>query len=119
MVLLLWSEGLQVVIELIEVGFPEPAVLIEPFAGIFECRCGEPAWTPLCVAVAHNQSGVLEHLQVLGDGGEGHVERFSEFRYRGLAPGEPGQDGTPGWIGECCESRIEKIGSQRAYLLVN
>ena len=54
----------------------------------------------LCLPAAADQAGVLEHLQVLGDGLEGHVVRRGDRVDRGVAHRQPGDDVAPGRVGE-------------------
>src|ERR1700676_3570698 len=54
---------------------------------------------------------MLEHPEMLGHGGQRHVERLGKFRHRCLASGKPRQNGAPGRIGERRESRVEEVGS--------
>src|SRR6516225_9932530 len=54
--------------------FPEAAVMLEPIRSVLErCRI-ELARPPLRPAATRNQARPLQHLEVLGDGGEAHVK---------------------------------------------
>ena len=60
-------------------GFPKPPIRIEPFARIFQGRYGEPTRAALRITLAHDQPGMLEHPEMLGHGGERHVEWLGKF----------------------------------------
>src|SRR5438874_6883831 len=64
----------QVLVQAVEARFPEFAVVPDPVGDLLERRRLEVAGSPLRVAAAGDQSGALEHLQMLGDGRETHVE---------------------------------------------
>jgi len=60
------------------------------------------------LAAARDQAGALQHLEMLGDGGEAHLEGLCQLRHRGLAQRQPRQDGPPRGIGEGCESALRR-----------
>ena len=49
---------------------------------------------------ALDETGTLEHTQVLRDGRRAHLEGQGEVLDDGVARGEPGQDGAAGRVGE-------------------
>jgi hypothetical protein len=57
----------------------------------------------------HDQPGSFEHLDVLGDGREGHRERLGQFVDGRRALGEPGQDGPARPIGQCGEGLAQLV----------
>ena len=69
--------------------------------------------------VARDQTRIVEHVEMLHDGGERHRERF-----RQLADGnavlfvQPRQQGTPGRIGERREHAVER-GVLGGILILN
>src|SRR5712692_4858763 len=63
---------LQIVIESIETFRPELPVVRNPIGNALERRGSDPAWPPLRLAPASNQSCVFQHLEVAGDGGQAH-----------------------------------------------
>ncbi len=66
-------------IQAAEGSLPEPAILLQPFAG-FPQRLGhQPARPALRVTIAGNQPSAFQNLQVLGDGGLGHGEGLDQF----------------------------------------
>src|ERR1035438_4817099 len=88
-------QRLQIIVEAIEPLLPEPAVFAEPVVNRLEPRRLKPAGPPLRIARARDQPGMLEHLEMLGDGGPAHLERLGEVAHRGLAQREPGEDRAP------------------------
>src|SRR5215472_12698792 len=76
--LLLALQLLQIHIEPVETLFPEPAVAPKPDIDVLECRAFDPARPPLRLAPARDQSGALEHLQMLGHRRQAHVEGLGE-----------------------------------------
>src|SRR5262249_5174528 len=59
---------------------------------------------------ARNQPRALQHLQVPRHRRQADVERLGEFRNRGLAERQPGQDGPPRRVGESREGGAEVVG---------
>src|SRR5207249_7688434 len=100
----------QIILQAVKALLPEAAVVLQPVGGVFERPCPEPAGPPLCLATARDQTGALEHLEVLRDGGKAHLERAGQLRDRSLARGEARKDCAPRGIGEGGESGAEVIG---------
>jgi len=69
-----------------------------------------PYRTALGVAAPRDQPGLLQHLQVLGDRRLAHGERRGQLADRGLAGGQPRQDGAPGRVGQGGEGGVEPRG---------
>jgi hypothetical protein len=53
---------------------------------------------------------MLQHLEMLGDGGKTHSEWEGEFCHRCLAQREPREDRSARWVGERCEFDAKLIG---------
>src|SRR5260370_20855516 len=87
---LLAPELSQIFIEAIEAVLPEPAVVIDPAGDLLERRGIEAARTPLCIAAACDQAGLLEDFQVLRDRRHADVERVGELRDPVVTRREPG-----------------------------
>src|SRR6266496_2980680 len=64
----------QVVVQASEALLPETPIVLQPVRGVLEGTRLEPAGPPLRLATARDQTGVLQHLQVLGDRGKAHRE---------------------------------------------
>src|SRR3989442_16014184 len=86
------------------------AIVLQPARGVLEGTRLEPAGPPLRLATARDQTGVLQHLEVLGDRGKAHREGLGQLRDRGLARAEASKDRAPGGIGQGREGGVEAIG---------
>ena len=62
------------------------------------------------VFLAGQESGVLEHAQVLGHGGKGHREGVGELGHRGLPEGQARQDRPTGRVRESGKGGVEGFG---------
>ena len=58
---------------------------------------------------AAHQTGVLEHLEVLGDGLDGHLIGLGELIDGGVRDGEPGHHVAPGGIGQGREHSGKRV----------
>src|ERR1700704_271094 len=83
----------QIVIQPIEALRPEPLVVSQPIGDVLERPGSDPAGPPLCLAPACNQTGMFQHLEVPGDGGQAHRKGSSELRHSGLPGGQAREDG--------------------------
>ena len=95
--------------------FPELAIAFKVLGDVFEGLGLEAAGTPLGVAGAGDEAGVLKDFQVLGDCGESHLERGGEVGDGGFAAGEAGEDGAARGIGEGGEGGVELGGGGLHY----
>ena len=77
----------------------------------------EPGRSPLRLATARDQTGLLEKLEVLGDRGKRHVERLGQLRDRRLAGPQAGEDRPAGRIGEGGEDGAESVGRHFSFNL--
>src|SRR5712692_3941577 len=100
----------EVAVQLVEALLPVAPVVLDPVGDVLERIRLKPAGPPLRLAAALDQPGALEHFQVLGHGGEAHVEGLGQFQDRGFARGEAREDRAPRGIGESGEGRAEAIG---------
>jgi hypothetical protein len=69
----------------------------------------EPAGAPLRLAALLDEAGALQHLEMLRDRRQAHVEGGRQLGDRRLSPGQASEDRAPGWIGESRERRAEGI----------
>src|SRR5688572_25186934 len=100
MALLLCLEDLEVSVQPGVALVPEAAELVGE-RGSFTQRCGfEGPWPPLGGPAPVNESGTLEHPEVLRDGRAAHAERRSQFLDRGRPLCQTGENGPPGRVGE-------------------
>src|SRR5262245_43952581 len=101
---------------MIEALFPEPTITLQPVGGVLERTGFELARSPLRLAPARDQTGALQHLEVLGNGGKAHGKGLGQLYDRGRALGEARQDCAPGGIGKGREGGTELIGR---YVVIN
>src|ERR1700761_5516253 len=83
---------LQHTVEAREAFVPEAAEAAEPLIDLFQRHRRNVARTPLRLAGARDQAGMLQHLQMLRDRGKAHVEGLRQLQHRGLAEREARQD---------------------------
>ena len=96
----------QIVVDAIEAFFPNLAVTIEPIVDLLEPISFEPAWTPLRLAAAGDQTGALQHFEMPGDGRTTYIERLGQFVNGCLTRGQARQDGAPRRIGKGCKVKL-------------
>src|SRR5215472_9310026 len=107
----LWVFGLQLLqigIQAVEALGEKAPVMIEPIVDVPECPRLDPARPPLRLAAARDQTGALQHLEVLRDGRKAHGEWLRELRDRGLAQCEPRQNRPASRVRKRGEGRIER-----------
>src|SRR5215472_14121896 len=86
---------------------PEAAKGLNPVRNIPERHRRECAWTPLCIALAHNKAGTLEDAEVLRDCRLTQIERLHELRNIGVAGGKASKDRPPRWVCKRCEDQTQ------------
>src|SRR6188768_2960128 len=99
----------EVLIETIEALLPEPPVARRKGGNLTQGAGVELARAVLRLPAARDEACMLEHAQVLRDGGAAHVERRREFRDGGWSRRETREDRAPGGIGERREGRAETV----------
>src|SRR5215831_14734908 len=105
--LVLALQLLEVAVQPAEALLPMLPVELDPVGHALQRVRLQPAGAPLRLAAALDQPGALEHLQVLGHGGEAHIEGLGDLEHRGLARGEAREDRAPGRVGEGGEGGAE------------
>src|SRR5215470_144755 len=108
-VALLLLHPLQVLVQPGVAGVPEPPVVLGPLGDLLQRSRLEPARAPLRFPAPDDETGQLEHPQVLGDGGPAHRERRRELLHRRRPLGQPGEDGPAGRVGEGSESGAQGV----------
>ena len=92
---------------MIELRFPESSIPLDPL----ECpahRGGIDRGAPDAPTPFHRRAaGPLEHVDVLRDGRQRHVEASGELADRSVAEGEAGEDLAPRRVGERGEGRVQ------------
>src|SRR5215472_7305450 len=71
----------EIVAQAIQALLPEAPVVLEPIGRVLEGRSIEPARPPLRRPPAGDQAGALQHLEMLGDPGEAHIEGRRQLGY--------------------------------------
>src|SRR5262249_16683240 len=107
---LLRLKFLEVGVEPVETSFPDLPVPLGPLGHFLERRGLEGTGAGLCLAPARNEARSLEHPQVFGDRGHGHLKRGGELGYGAFPGREPGENRAPRWVGEGRERRSESVG---------
>jgi hypothetical protein len=97
----------QVFGQAVEALLPEGAVLCDPVGGGRERSGIETAVVDAPLATALQESGVLENLEVLRDGGKRNVEGFREVRDAGLPERQAREDGAPRRVRQRGERPVE------------
>src|SRR5262249_37149597 len=90
----------QILVQTVETLLPVAAIAPHPVGDLLERPRRDPAGPPLGVAPPLNQSRLLQHLEVLRDGGKTHLERLGQLPDRRLAFGQTLQDRAPSRIGD-------------------
>ena len=90
--------------------FPELPVAFEPLRGLRKRSDLEATGPALRIPAPRNEPGLFKHLEVFGDAGLAHRERFRKFCHRGIPGSEPCEDRPPRRIGERCKCCIKVVG---------
>lgn len=91
----------------VELPFPEDPVAGDPAGGVLHGLPHETAPVHPAVSLPSQKPGSLENAEVLGDGGERHVEGLGQLRHRGLAARQVREDRPAGGIGQRRKGRVE------------
>jgi hypothetical protein len=100
-------EGVEERVEAPEAALGDEAVLIDPGGEAFERGGVEVHGAALGVAGARDEAGLLEHVDVLGDGLFGDGEGFGELVDGGVAAREARDEGASDRVGEGHEGAVE------------
>src|SRR5712664_161920 len=103
----------QIVIQTVKALCPEPPVVRNPIGDVLKRGGRDLAGTPLRLSPAGNQTGVLQHLEVPGDGGHAHRKGRSYLGDRGLPGGQASEDGAASGVGERGEGGAQRVGRRR------
>lgn len=88
---------------------PAPHLCHEPvFCGFHPLRTDAAAFHPT-IALALDQSGLFQDVEMLGDGGHGHVKGRCQLAHGRLALCQPLQDGAPRTVRQGTESAIQDV----------
>src|SRR4051794_22822131 len=94
----------------LEPSLPEAAVSVDPRRSLPQGCTVDAGGTQLCGAPAGDQSGSLEHLEMLGDRLHADRKSLGELVDRRLSVGESLEDRPPGGVGESGEGAVELGG---------
>jgi hypothetical protein len=93
---------------LIELLGPEALVALEPVHRGLHRISLEPASHRASGLAAHDQPSLGQHVEVLHDRRERDRKRTRQLAHRqALLLAQPGEHGTPRWIGECTKGAVE------------
>ena len=95
------------VLQAVEIGLPELLVEGEPVLRGLERLGVEADHAAGAAALALDEGGALEDVEVLGDGGEGDGVGLGELADGLLAADDVAEEGAAGGIGEGVEDRVE------------
>src|SRR5579864_3267673 len=98
--LLLQLQFVQILVQAVQTLLPDGTIAFHPVGYVFERLGLDPARAPLRLAPARDESGALQDLEVLGDGGQGHGEGLGQLGDRALPLGQTREDRPPRGIGE-------------------
>src|SRR3954462_1638034 len=87
----------------VEPGVPQLALLLDPFRLFFESTRAKAARPHAPDLLGRDKFCLLQDADVLPHACQGHVESLGQIRDRCVASSEPLHDATPGGIGQCRE----------------
>src|SRR5437868_6386123 len=92
--------GSEARVQAVEASLPEAAVGLEPLGGVLQRPTAQPRWAKLRGSPALDQTGALEHPQMLRDRLDGDRERLGELLDGRLPSRQTREDRPSGRIGE-------------------
>src|SRR5512138_2328868 len=96
-------QSLKVIVQPLEAPRPEAAILLDPVGDFAQSFRTQLHGSPLLVAAPLDQASPLEHLQVLRNRGQTHLERCRQLTHGRDTTSQLCQDRPARRIGECCE----------------
>src|SRR6266550_2574783 len=97
----------EICIEAFEALLPVAAIALGPFRHLLQRSGPQPAGPGLRLATTNDESGALQHLQVLRDGGLAHVEGLGELHHSRLPGGEAREDRAPRGVRQSGKGLVE------------
>ena len=94
----------------IKLVLPESLIEANPLAGVLEWSGRKPAAVHAPVFFARQQMRPLQHAQMLGHGGQRHLERLRQLRHRGFPARQTGEDGAARGVGQGAKRDVEPRG---------
>src|SRR5712691_6401489 len=106
-------ELVQVLVQPVVALLPELAVALDPLVGLLQRPGLEPGGPPLPLPPPRDQPRPLQHLQVLRDRRQAHLERFRQLGDGGLPRRQPREDRPSRGIREGPEGAVQPFGGLR------
>src|SRR5829696_9052964 len=100
MPLVLALNFLEVLVQAVEALLPEPPIMFDPLVHVLQRPRLELARPPLGLTTAGDQSGALEHLEVLRNPGKADFEGRRQFIDGSLSARESPEDRPPRRVGQ-------------------
>ena len=85
---------------------PHPAPPGDPLLRFAQNRVIDAARPHAALLRGLHQAARFEHLEMLKDGRQRHLERFRDLGNRSRPAAQPLDDDGPGWIGESLENSV-------------
>src|SRR5436190_12318028 len=102
-------------IEAVEAVLPCRSGVVGPCGDLDQRLRPQLAWPPLSISAPTDQTGLLENLQMTGDGRETDRERFGQLEHGGLTVGQPTHDRAPRRVRQGGEDDVEPIGGRHRH----
>src|SRR6266571_817677 len=101
---------LQVLVQPVVALLPEAAVRLGPLGYLLQRPRFEPGRPPLTLPSPRDQTRPLQHLQMLRDRRQAHLERFCQLGHCGLPRRQACEDCPPRGVGEGPERPVKLVG---------
>jgi hypothetical protein len=96
--------------ETVEIVGPEALVAVEPFHRLLHRLRGEPACDDAAGLLACDQAGVRQHVEMLHDRRQRHVERLGELTDRKrVAVGQPREQRAPRRVSKRGKGLVQEL----------
>ncbi len=105
----------EVRIEPVETVVPRSSCVLGPCGDLDQRLRPQPAWPPLSISAATDQTRPLEDLQMTGDGRETDRERLGQLEHSCLTVGQPTHDRAPRGVRQGGEDDVEPIGGRHGH----
>ena len=94
---------------------PRSSCVLGPCGDLDQRLRPQPAWPPLSVSAATDQTRPLEDLQMTGDGREADRERLGQLEHGCLTVSQPTHDRAPRRVRQGREDDVEPIGGRHGH----
>src|SRR5439155_9747477 len=103
----------EVIVQLIEAAFPVRALRNHPLLRLLQRLRRELIGSYPSRLSRPNQTAVLQHVQVLGERRQRHLERLRQLAHRGRTAAQSFKHSPSGWVREGLKDTIERDGLVR------